>query len=381
MKYLFFLGRKTELVRCELEYLLSRIAPDASMHELIEGVVLCEGDNLSLETLQEESGGIIKIAQVIEEQEKGEVTLEQLVELLARESGEQKKFTFSISEFGAQAKSDYDLPEMKTALKDKGYSVRYLETEKQGLSSAQLSHHKILELVIVHGEKTYYAVTRTVQNIDAWSDRDFGKPFRDARKGMLPPKVARMMINLAIGKEKIEDALLYDPFCGSGTVLLEANLMGIHGVGSDISKDSIAGAEKNISWFKTTHDVPAFSTVFVGDATHVDPRMFSKRIQYIVTEPFLGKPNPKEGDAERVLKGLYKLYLGAFKAWRSILTNDARIVMIFPQLKFGENVKTMSGIIDTIETLGYTREKGPLVYDRPQTIVQRAIYIFKYKAK
>jgi len=50
-----------------------------------------------------------------------------------------------------------------------------------------------------------------VQDINAYTKRDFGKK-RDMDTGMLPPKLAQMMINIANnGKQEITS--LYDPFC------------------------------------------------------------------------------------------------------------------------------------------------------------------------
>lgn len=50
--------------------------------------------------------------------------------------------------------------------------------------------------------------------------------------GKLEPRLARALINIAIGPQA--DATIVDPFCGSGTVLLEANLMGLEAVGNDL---------------------------------------------------------------------------------------------------------------------------------------------------
>lgn len=50
--------------------------------------------------------------------------------------------------------------------------------------------------------------------------------------GKLEPRLARACINLAVGSR--ETATVVDPFCGSGTVLLEANLMSLNTIGGDI---------------------------------------------------------------------------------------------------------------------------------------------------
>lgn len=50
--------------------------------------------------------------------------------------------------------------------------------------------------------------------------------------GKIEPRLARACINLAVGHKDF--ATVVDPFCGSGTILLEANLMGFNVVGGDL---------------------------------------------------------------------------------------------------------------------------------------------------
>ncbi len=59
----------------------------------------------------------------------------------------------------------------------------------------------------------------------------------------LEPKLCRMMINLAmIG----EDSTILDPFCGTGSVMLEANSMKINSIGCDLSSKMCRGALTNL---------------------------------------------------------------------------------------------------------------------------------------
>ena len=54
-------------------------------------------------------------------------------------------------------------------------------------------------------DKTFFGHTIFVQDIYGYSNRDYGK-LRDMNIGMLPPKLAQMMINLSSGTK------IYDPF-------------------------------------------------------------------------------------------------------------------------------------------------------------------------
>jgi tRNA (guanine10-N2)-dimethyltransferase len=62
----------------------------------------------------------------------------------------------------------------------------------------------------------------------------------------LAPKLARAMVNLAIVKE---GSKVLDPFCGTGGILLEAGLMGMRLVGSDLEWNMVEGCQRNLEHF------------------------------------------------------------------------------------------------------------------------------------
>src|SRR5581483_12120222 len=57
-----------------------------------------------------------------------------------------------------------------------------------------------LLLIATHDGQTIIARTTEVQDIDSYTLRDRGRPKRDARVGMMPPKLAQIIINLAVGE-------------------------------------------------------------------------------------------------------------------------------------------------------------------------------------
>ncbi len=81
------------------------------------------------------------------------------------------------------------------------------------------------------------------------------KPFverRPRRKPFFHPsamqaKLARCMVNLAKPRE---GDLVFDPFCGTGTMLIEASLIGCRIVGIDIQRHMARGSVRNLSHFK-----------------------------------------------------------------------------------------------------------------------------------
>jgi tRNA G10 N-methylase Trm11 len=293
------------------------------------------------------------------------------------------KLNFGLAEFGRDNQPKFDLQSIKRQLKELGKSSRFVEGPREGFSASILLHQKeVTELAIIQvQEKTIFAQTLDVQNIDDWTRRDRGKPYANRKKGLLPPKVARMMVNLAVGSFANQTArVLYDPFCGSGTVLMEAQVRGCETIGSDLDKDAIAGTQDNLNWFQKTYpSVAQPFMVFQADVASVTAKQLQKPIDFLVTEPFLGKPLPKVTELPNIFKGLEKMYLGAFKQWRSILNNHAKVVIIFPYSQAGSKVYSLEGMIDKLHVLGYTPLSTPVMYSRLQAVIQRQVWCFEYQ--
>ncbi len=94
--------------------------------------------------------------------------------------------------------------------------------------------------------------------------------------GTLTPLWSRIFVNLSrVGPE----GLFYDPFCGVGGFLLEACVMGLKYVGSDISVRHVTGAVENLMYYGC---VPQ---VFVADACDMPVR----KVSSIGTDPPYGR--------------------------------------------------------------------------------------------
>lgn len=383
MNYLFLLGRMHEIAFVELEVVLKRFQSNITVQPLTEEVVSAEFSSpIDPQALMDTLGGTIKIMECVKTLATNNTPEIHAVclELLKDSSQEGQKLQFAIAEFGRKNAKRVSADELKDDLKAESISARYVDGERQGLGAAQLLHHRIVELNIVRAnDKTLIAKTVAIQDIDAWSVRDFDKPYRDPKKGMLPPKLARMMVNLAVGSKDPSTQVIFDPFCGSGTVLMEAMMLGAKAIGSDLDRTAVHGAGENLAWFCKTFQKPANYILSVQDATQVSLLETKERIDAIVTEPFLGRPNPKPAMFDNIIKGLEKMYLGVLKRWTGVLKKGGAVALVVPSFVDGERVKTLDILIDRLETLGYTREKGPLLYTRPKTVVQRNINVYRMK--
>ena len=101
------------------------------------------------------------------------------------------------------------------------------------------------------------------------------KPF--FHPSAMPPKLARCMVNLA--KPKPGDLIL-DPFCGTGSILIEAALIGCRILGMDIQKRMARGSLKNFKHFGIEPE-----GVIVADAKNPPIR----KVDCVVADPPYGK--------------------------------------------------------------------------------------------
>jgi len=171
--------------------------------------------------------------------------------------------------------------------------------------------------------------TLAVQAFKDLSKRDFGRPARDDASGMLPPKVAQIMINLA--EIKNYDGIVLDPFCGSGTILQEAMLMGFNQVsGTDLSPKAIEDTKENIAWLKDKYSLSGVKTnIFLKNAIKLSESFKSESVEAIVCEPYLG-PQRGWNDLKIVKAEIEDLYSKALREFSKILKPHGRAVMIFP---------------------------------------------------
>ncbi len=231
----FFLGNTPDLSLLELrnlypgEFIL--VTKDIASYD-------AELDLNSLSRL----GGTTKVAESLQVVSPKKL-ISTLVELITSES--QKNI----------ALTDYASLDLGRAvfheLKDKvERSIRFVSMETGPHELLMLSHQHVLELnLIPSGDDVIIAKTVWIYDAEDWVSRDRNKPYRDIKRGMLPPKVARIMVNLATGGKS--GLTLADPFCGTGTVLSEAMMLGYDVIGSDTNPDAITGSKSNLEWLKS----------------------------------------------------------------------------------------------------------------------------------
>lgn len=386
--YLFLLGNTPALSRAELvavfgETNLYEFGPSFMASDLI----FTSDTAVQPENVLPRLGGTVKILEVVAKLPKNDTEgyTTAIIEFLVNQSLDGNKITFMIAEHYRDHLPAIEAALIKTSLTKQGIKARYIEQSRRGMAGAVTSHHKVTELHLIElNSESYLAITRATQSGDDWSHRDRSRPYADAHKGMLPLKVARIMVNLSLGADTLTPETnsrhtVYDPFCGAGSVLTEALVQGCNAVGSDVDAAAISGTRSNLQKLTQSWSAAPEWHVTVGDVTHIGAEQLKLRPTTIVTEPFLGKPTAPPHKLPDIFRGLQKLYLGAFKQWSRILSPGSTIVMVFPIFSEARAGLNWDQFIDNLAQLGYTAKSEPILYHRPNARVHRQIYQLQYK--
>ncbi len=303
------------------------------------------------------------------------------------------KFTLGLSVYGLSV----SLPELnraalelKRVVKQTGRPVRVVPNKSLALNSAQVLHNKLThrgawELIIFSsGNNTILAQTIFVQDIEGYAARDQARPSRDARAGMLPPKLAQILVNLAAGHLADKDPAkirILDPFCGSGVVLQEALLMGYHVIGSDINPKMVDYATNNIRWlFDKYPNLQGQVVIEQGDALSGRWPAFSA----IASEVDLGPPLNMLPRPEK----MYKIRDEADKTIEDFLINiksqiggSRMLALAVPAWRKPEGGFIHLPIIAKLTDVGYNRKRfkhvrdSDLIYHRENQTVARELLV------
>ncbi len=322
---------------------------------------------------------------------------------------------------------------LKSSLKKSGTSLRLIPNDQLALSTATAHNNKLggslhkVELLLVKttDRRLIIAESRGVQNITAYTRRDRHRPKRDAFVGMLPPKLAQIMLNLALGAGSLtrqksctgripaissksnasgnavrrtidlserpdsnpltevdkRHLLILDPFCGTGTVLQEALLAGYDVVGTDLSQKMVDYTTENLSWLQSTFTSPGrVIDIHQADATtHHWPD--SQHLTTVVCETYLGQPfsaSPAPQKLAAVVSNCNHIITSFLTNIRPQLAPNTPLCIAVPAWYDASGQAAHLPLIKYLQKLGYYQlNRTPLIYRRPDQIVARELLVLK----
>jgi tRNA G10 N-methylase Trm11 len=392
MTYVCILGRQPALGIAELE---TRFGSD-SITVVQPGIILLKTEH---EVNFNNFGGVLKVGQLLTtlghaDWDKGihyvQKTLPEHLQYIP-----DGKITVGVSVYGLPVsvpKINAGALSLKKVIKNAGRSARVVPNKEAELNSAQIIHNQLtgpngLELLFIKkGSSTLLAQSIWVQDIDGYRLRDQERPMRDSRVGMLPPKLAQIIINLAVGPslpKNDSNTTLLDPFCGTGVILQEALLQGLNVLGTDLEPRMVDYSQKNLEWLSNklgrSHALPSYK-VLQGDATSIK---WPEHFDLIACETYLGRPFSSQPDPQtlqKVVQDVNTIHKKFLQNVASQTETGFRMCIAVPAWKTNNGFTSLP-VLDHLEELGYNRvslkhvQTKDLIYHREGQIVARELAI------
>jgi tRNA G10 N-methylase Trm11 len=174
----------------------------------------------------------------------------------------------------------------------------------------------------------YFARTLFVYDSSLQQYRDESRPYISSEIST-SPKICRTLLTLAGARPG--DTVL-DPFCGTGTILMEAAMLGMKVIGVDIDGNQVQGTKSNLIWFGKDSGQQVDFEIIRGDARELS-RLVNRQVDAVVFEPSLGpihKNKPEREDVEDNIRELTILYRTVLDQIAHILRPDGRVAMTIP---------------------------------------------------
>ena len=231
-------------------------------------------------------------------------------------------------------------------------------------------------------------IGRTVyaQDIESYSKRDMEKPARDTTVGLLPPKLAQILLNFGhwmvqgyglrvtgYGKTnqkpetRNQKLTVLDPFCGTGVIPMEALLRKWNVVASDLSLKAANACERNCDWIRKEEKIlkrDVESVILKHDATKPFPlEKLPKNLRpdLIVTETTLGPPlasRPTIKDAQKLKTENEKIQAAFLRSAAEVFPR-VPIVCTWPVWYHSKGQIHLEKIWETLHEIGYRATLPP----------------------
>ena len=383
--YIALLGRQPELSIAELERVFTDVTWFSDTSALID-----TDDPIDIQRL----GGSQKIGRVIKKlpaKEWRAVSLTIVQHYQKRWATQDSKITLGMSAYGFSV-SARDIQKtgliLKAKLKANGVSLRLIPNQDAALSTATAHHNKLglsdtkVELLIVRSnDHVIIAESIGTQNITALAARDQGRPRRDAFVGMLPPKLALLMINLAGPLKSDHTPRVLDPFCGTGVVLQESMLHGYAAYGTDLAEKMIRYSHDNLTWLQDHAKLEGDWQLQEGDAMTTK---WQHPIDAVVTEAYLGQPfsaPPSPAKLKEVRTNCNHIIGTFLKNIRPQLASGTPLVVAVPAWRSTTGELTHLPLTQDLSAYGFSRIElstvatDRLAYFRPDQVVARELLL------
>lgn len=386
MKYVFVLGRNPKMSLVEIKCYFDSKDCNYDILYYTEDIALIDFDGgFDPEVSINDLGGIKKICEVIIESDLNDISNDIREENIVLHMN--NKFFYGLSSFGD--KDDKILHKVRQELKEKFKELGYIAMYKHQLSPKYIVRKNILDegldlTTFEWNNKVYLARTCAVYNPQERKKRDEERPEKDYMIS-LSIRIAKILLNMSGSSDG--DKVL-DPFCGIGTVLQEAMMMGCEAYGIDIDEENIEKTKRNVNWIKSEYGLKNKFTVKQGNSETLSS-IYDEKFDAIVTEPFLGPfvgGDIETEKAKEVIADLEELYSKVFHEAEKVLKPGGRMVIVLPEFYTSNGASVgLDGVkltgdtnLDLLESIEKELDiELPLEYEEDWHNIRRNIYVFE----
>ncbi len=388
-QYLFILGRNFELSRAELLNFCNEVYSDKEKSLFI-------GENLKFENPRnlpktkeqiflDRLGGTIRFSEIIDEFNSDKNCLNEILKIIKDTAKPDliPKVGFSVFGGGKALLGDF-INNTKRFFQEDKKKIRVENFGGKNMNSGQIFDRRLLQKgneFIIWKNKNTLLLARTCasQNLRNYTLRDRKKSFRDTKMGMLPPKLAQVLINL--NPPHFND-LIWDPFCGSGTINTEAAVIGYKTSGSDINPSFVSGAQQNFLEMSEKFRFPEKNGSFsVKDASQIN---WKNATGVICTEGFLGtnfEKAPTESEINENIHKILKLWINIFESLHESKIKSVSFCLPCWDIK-GKNLSISTELFNKIKKFGYMPKpifngEETFIYKRSKAFVAREICVLE----
>jgi tRNA G10 N-methylase Trm11 len=198
-------------------------------------------------------------------------------------------------------------------------------------------------------------------------------------------RLVDILINIL---ELKKGSTVVDPFCGTGTFIIEGLIKGYNMVGIDKSKDMCYCSEKNVKWASKEYNIKNTYKII-----NVDSTIASFKADGAFFEPYMGPflfKLPPPNKAKQIINELNALYFNVFKNLSLRLKDHSKMVCILPIIKSSNDklftlrkdlfTKTGFKLVDVSVLHKDIILKNPILYSSPSgsKLERRIYYLEKY---
>ena len=409
MKYIFHLGRIPSLSVAELQIMLKKFEVKYTVKFISKEMLTLNIENeINFKNFLIQIGGTKKISKIIDSYPNLEEAFISIKSIIEKISG---KKTIGYSFYSRQENEKKEMRDVFEKIRKRFIDIKrsqagktnirlvFPDNETLELNSASIYKNKLtirgVEFnIIISNDKILLSKTIAVQDVESYSQRDYGRPKRDSHIGMIPPKLAQIMINFADIKK---GETILDPFCGIGTILQEALLNDYKIIGIDANDKQVENSKENFKWLSEKYilEYPDYK-IFQSDVGNITRKIKANSIDAIVTESTLGpvyKKLPTIKEMKQNFSKLEKVYLKFFQISKTVLRKKANLVVTLPAYKIKPEQYLFTPFIDKLEKIGYSitcpldkrlitkytkiTHRNSIIYDRPDQTVAREVIVFK----